>query len=97
MLKSRPDTVRRFMRGYLDGVRFYKTQKDIAVREIMKRLRTNDRSIAEFDHIQRARAMPDDGKPSIKGMQLALDDIAKDNPKARNLTVQQLIDVNFLP
>lgn len=97
MLKSRPDMVRRFMRAYLDGVRYYKTQKEPAIREIMKRLRTTDRSIAEFDHAQRARAMPDDGKPSIKGMQLALDDIAKDNPKARNLTVQQLIDVSFLP
>lgn len=30
-------------------------------------------------------------------MQLALDDIAKDNPKAKNLTVQRLIDLSFLP
>lgn len=63
----------------------------------MKRLRTNDRAIGEFDYNQRARALPDDGKPSLKGMQLALDDIAKDNPKAKNLTVQQLIDLSFLP
>ena len=63
----------------------------------MRRLRTGDRAIAEFDYNQRVRAMPDDGKPSIKGMQLALDDITKDNPKAKNLTVQQLIDVSFLP
>jgi hypothetical protein len=31
------------------------------------------------------------------GMQLALDDIAKDNPKAKSLTVQQLIDSSFIP
>ena len=30
-------------------------------------------------------------------MQLALDDIAKDNPKAKNLTVQPLINLSFLP
>jgi hypothetical protein len=29
-------------------------------------------------------------------MQLALDDIAKDNPKAKSLTVQQLIDSSFI-
>ena len=63
----------------------------------MERLRTNDRAIGEFDYNQRIRALPDDGKPSIKGMQLALDDIAKDNAKAKNLTVQQLIDLSFLP
>lgn len=96
-LKSRADIVRRFMKSYLDSVRFYKTQKELAIRETMKRLRTSDRSIAEFDYNQRVRALPDDGKPSIKGMQLALDDIAKENPKAKNLTVQQLIDVSFLP
>ena len=80
-----------------DSVRYYKTQKEVAIRETMKRLRTNDRAIAEFDYNQRVRALPDDGKPTIKGMQLALDDIAKDNPKAKNLTVQQLIDLSFLP
>jgi ABC-type nitrate/sulfonate/bicarbonate transport system substrate-binding protein len=97
LLKSRADLVRRFMKGYLDSVRFYKTQKEISIRETMKRLRTSDRAIAEFDYVQRVRSLPDDGKPSIKGMQLALDDIAKDNPKAKSLTVQQLIDLSFLP
>lgn len=97
LLKSRADLVRRFMKSYLDSVRFYKMQKELAIRETMKRLRTNDRAIGEFDYNQRARSLPDDGKPSIKGMQLALDDIAKNNPKAKNLTVQQLIDLSFLP
>ena len=97
LLKTRAELVRRFMKAYLDSVRFYKTQKEVAIRETMKRLRTNDRAIAEFDYNQRARSLPDDGKPSIKGMQLALDDIAKDNPKAKSLTVQQLIDTSFLP
>ncbi|HWH78719.1 MAG TPA: ABC transporter substrate-binding protein, partial [Candidatus Binatus sp.] len=97
MLKSRAELARRFMRSYLDSVRFYKSQKELAIRETMSRLRTSDRAIAEFDYNQRVRALPDDGKPSIKGMQLALDDIAKDNPKAKNLTVQQLVDLSFLP
>jgi ABC-type nitrate/sulfonate/bicarbonate transport system substrate-binding protein len=97
LLKSRADLVRRFMKSYLDSVRFYKMQKEVAIRETMKRLRTTDRAIGEFNYNQRVRSLPDDGKPSLTGMQLALDDIAKDNPKAKNLTVQQLIDLSFLP
>ena len=97
ILKTRGEVVRRFMKTYLSGIRYYKTQKEVAVRKIMQFLRTNDRQIAEFDYAQRVRALPDDGKPTVKGMQLALDDIAKDNPKARNLTVQQLIDSSFIP
>ena len=97
ILKTRPEVVRRFMKAYLDGIRYYKTQKEVAIQRVMKFLRTNDRQIAEFDYNQRFRALPDDGKPTVKGMQLALDDIAKDNPKAKSLTVQQLIDLSFLP
>ena len=97
ILKTRGDVVHRFMKAYLAGIRYYKTQKEVAIRKIMQFLRTNDRQIAEFDYTQRVRALPDDGKPTIKGMQLALDDVAKDNPKARSLTVQQLIDSSFIP
>jgi NitT/TauT family transport system substrate-binding protein len=97
ILKTRSEVVHRFMKTYLSGIRYYKTQKEVTVRKIMQFLRTNDRQIAEFDYTQRARALPDDGKPTIKGMQLALDDIAKDNPKAKTLTVQQLIDSSFMP
>jgi ABC-type nitrate/sulfonate/bicarbonate transport system substrate-binding protein len=97
ILKTRADVVRRFMKAYLEGVRYYKSQKEVAIRKTMAKLLTNDRSIGEFDYNQRVRALPDDGKPTIKGMQLALDDISKDNPKARNLTISQLVDLNFLP
>ena len=97
ILKTRGDVVRRFMKAYLDGIRYYKNQKEVAIRKVMQFLRTNDRQIAEFDYTQRVRALPDDGKPTIKGMQLALDDIARDNPKAKSLTVQQLIDLSFIP
>jgi ABC-type nitrate/sulfonate/bicarbonate transport system substrate-binding protein len=97
ILKTRGDVAHRFMKAYLAGIRYYKTQKEVTIRKIMQFLRTSDRQIAEFDYTQRARALPDDGKPTIKGLQLALDDIAKDNPKAKSLTVQQLIDSSFLP
>jgi hypothetical protein len=97
ILKTRNEVVRRFMKSYLSGIHYYKTEKEAAVRRIMQFLRTNDRQIAEFDYAQRVRALPDDGKPTLKGMQLALDDIARDNPKAKSLTVQQLIDLTFLP
>jgi ABC-type nitrate/sulfonate/bicarbonate transport system substrate-binding protein len=97
ILKTRADVVRRLMRSYLTGIRYYKTQKEVTIRKIMQFLRTNDRQIAEFDYAQRARALPDDGKPTVKGMQLALDDIAKDNPKAKSLTLNQLVDLSFIP
>jgi ABC-type nitrate/sulfonate/bicarbonate transport system substrate-binding protein len=96
-LKTRPDMVKRFMKTYLEAIRYYKTQKEIAIRKTMALLKTNDREIAALDYHQRARALPDDGRPTAKGLQLALDDVAKDNPKAKSLTVQQLMDLSFIP
>jgi hypothetical protein len=58
--------------------------------------KTNDREIVEYDYGQRVRALHDDGRPTVKGLQLALDDIAKDNPKARTVNVQQLMDLSFV-
>ena len=43
------------------------------------------------------RATPDDGKPTSKGMEVVLDAAAKENSKAKGLTVQQLIDLRYIP
>ena len=96
-LKSRSDPVRRFMRAYLEGIRYYKTHRDEAIKKTMEALKTDDRQLAESDYNIRARALPEDGKPTLKGLQLAIDELAKENPKAKNITPQQLIDLSFLP
>jgi NitT/TauT family transport system substrate-binding protein len=96
LLKSRGEAVRRFMHAYLDGIRYYKTHRDQAIKKTMEALRTDDRQLAETDYNTRARALPDDGRPTLKGLQLAIDELAKENPKAKNITPQELIDLSFL-
>ena len=96
-LKSNPEALRRFLRAYVESVRFYKANRNDAIRETMKAIRTDDRQLAEADYNYRARAFPDDGKPTLKGIQLAIDELAKENPKAKNVTPQQVIDLSFLP
>lgn len=96
-LKTRADAVRRFMRAYLEGIRYYKTHRDEAVKKIMEALKTDDRQLAETDYTVRSRALPDDGKPTLKGLQLAIDELGKENPKAKDIVPQQLIDLSFLP
>jgi NitT/TauT family transport system substrate-binding protein len=97
LLKSRGDAVRRFMRAYLEGIRYYKSHPYEAIKKTMEALRTDDRPLAETDYHTRSRALPDDGRPTLKGLQLAVDELAKENPKARNVMPQQLIDLSFLP
>ncbi len=96
-LKSNPEALRRFLRAYVESIRYYKTNREGAIKETMKAIRTDDRQLAEADYNFRARAFPDDGKPTLKGIQLAIDELAKENPKAKNVTPQQVIDLSFLP
>jgi ABC-type nitrate/sulfonate/bicarbonate transport system substrate-binding protein len=97
LLKSEPALVRRFTKAYLDAIRHYKKQTDVAIQRTMALLKTNDREIAQFDYNLRSRALPDDGRPTAKGLQVALDDIVKDNPRAKGISVRQFIDLSFLP
>ncbi|HEX6770184.1 MAG TPA: ABC transporter substrate-binding protein, partial [Candidatus Binatia bacterium] len=96
-LKSNADALRRFLRAYVESIRYYKTNRSEAIKETMKAIRTDDRQLAEADYNFRARAFPDDGKPTLKGIQLAIDELVKENPKAKAVTPQQVIDLSFLP
>jgi ABC-type nitrate/sulfonate/bicarbonate transport system substrate-binding protein len=96
-LKNNPDVMKRFMRAYIETIRYYKTNRAEAIKKTMDAIRTDDRQLAEADYNYRARAFPDDAKPTLKGIQLAIDELVKENPKAKNVTPQQVIDLSFLP
>ena len=96
-LETQPQTVRVFIRAYLESVRYYKTHRAEAVKKIMALSKLPERQMAEVVYDGSLRATPDDGKPTLKGMEVVLDAAGKENPKAKFLTVQQLLDLRFLP
>jgi NitT/TauT family transport system substrate-binding protein len=95
-LETQPQTVRAFMKAYVETVRYYKTHRTEAVKKIMALSKLPERQMAEVVYDGSLRATPDDGKPTLKGMEVVLDAAAKENPKAKSLTVQQLMDLRFL-
>jgi len=58
---------------------------------------SDDHRPAEADYDYRARVFPDVGEPTLKGIQLAIDELVNENPKAKKFTTQQVIDLSFLP
>jgi ABC-type nitrate/sulfonate/bicarbonate transport system substrate-binding protein len=96
-LESQAQTARAFMRAYLEAVRYYKTHRAEAVKKIMALSKLPERQMAEVIYDGSLRATPDDGKPTLKGMEVVLDTVAKENARAKNLTVQQMLDLRFLP
>lgn len=96
-LETQTQTVRGFMRAYIESVRFYKSHRAEAVSKIVFLSKLPDRQMAEVVYNSSLRATPDDGKPTLKGMEVVIDAAAKENPKAKSLTVQQLVDLKYIP
>ena len=96
-LETQSVMVRSFMRAYVESIRYFKTNRAEAVNKIMALNKLPERQMAETVYAVSLRATPDDGKPTLKGMEFVLDAAAKENPKAKGLTVQQLVDLRYIP
>ena len=96
-LKSQPERLRRFLRAYVDAIRYHKTHKEEAVKKSLQLQKNLDRQIAEQAYYLNLKTLPDDARVSVRGMQLVIDAATLDDPKAKNYTPQQLMDLSFLP
>ena len=96
-LQTQAPLVRRFMAGYLEAVRYFKKSRDEAIRKIMALAKSDDRATAEQAFTNYMRSLPDDGRPTLKGLEAVLADFAREEPKAKTLTVAQIVDLSFLP
>ena len=95
-LKSQGDTVKRFMRAYIESIHYYLSHRDEAVKKTIQMLKVN-RQVGEIGFDIRIKTLPADRKPTIKGIQLCLDDAAEDDPKAKSISAESLIDLCFIP
>ena len=96
-LQAQAPLVRRFLAGYIEAVRYFKANKGQAVRKIMELGKSEDRAAAETAFDNYMRSLPDDGRPTLKGLELVLADFAREEPRAKGLAVAEIVDLSFLP
>jgi len=96
-LETQSPMVKGFMRAYVESIRYYRANRAGAVKKIMTLSKLPERQMAESVYEGSLRSTPEDGRPTIRGMEVVLDAAAKENPKAKGLTVQQLLDLRYLP
>ena len=96
-LQVQAPLVRRFLRAYVETIRYFKTHREEAVKKTMVLSKLNDREVAEKSFEVYLRSLPDDGRPTIKGLETVLADFAREEPKAKGLTVSQIVDLSYLP
>ena len=89
--------IRRYLRAYVEGLHRLKTDKNFAVKVLAKYSRITDAEALEETYQHYAvKVMPRVPYPTMKGIQMVLDEIGSRNPKARAISPANLIDVNYL-
>ena len=96
-VRESPDVVRRYLRAYVEGLHRFKTDKNFAVKVIGKYSRITDPEALEETYQHYAvKVMPRVPYPTIKGIQMVLDEIGARTPKAKSSSPESFIDVSYL-
>ena len=94
--REHADTVRRYMRAYVEAIHFFKARKEETLKILRKYSRLDDRKALEESWSWQARYMPDAPYPLLEGYQTILQDMAATNPKAAQANAKDFIDMRFI-
>ena len=96
-VRENPDLTRRYLRAYVEGLHRLKTDKSFSMKVIGKYSRISEADWLEETYQHYAvKVMPRVPYPTIKGIQMVLDEMSHRNPKAKGLQPASFIDVTIL-
>ena len=96
LIKEQPETVRRYMRAYVEAIHYFKTRKEETMQIMSKYSRVDDRNVLEHTQSWFTQNMPDAPYPPVEGYQTVLQEMALTNPKAAALNARDLVDNRFV-
>lgn len=97
IVAKKPDSLNRYLRGYLEGVKFFLTDKERSSQYIAELFRSKDRELAELaykshpQHVMGKKPFPD-----LKAVQATLDIMAPREPLIKKLKAEELFHLTFL-
>jgi NitT/TauT family transport system substrate-binding protein len=95
-IKENPQTVKHFLKGFLEGVRYAATHKDDTKKVITKYLMTGDVEVVEATYQSYLQVTDYSGYPNLDGIRNAIDEVAQRVPAARNKKPEEFVNTRFL-
>lgn len=95
-IKRSENTVRKFIRAFVEGVHFAKTQRAATIKVMQKYLRSSDTSM--FDELYEmyiVRNIPRIPRPSPESLKTVMEQMVETDPRVANLKPEQFIDARF--
>jgi NitT/TauT family transport system substrate-binding protein len=96
LIKEQPDTVRRYIRAYVEAIHYFKTRKEETMQILRKYSRVEDRGVLEHTQSCLSQNMHDNPYPPLDGYQVVLQEMVSGNPKAAALNPKELVDARFV-
>jgi ABC-type nitrate/sulfonate/bicarbonate transport system substrate-binding protein len=96
-IKSQRDVVMAAVRSLVEGIHFYKKEKEASIKIMSRYLQTSDREALEETYQQIAlKVVPDKPYPTLPGIQTILDELATKNPRAKSSRPEDFVDSSFV-
>ena len=95
-IKEQPETVRRYIRAYVEAIHYFKTRKEETMQIMRKYSRVEDRNVLEHTQTWFAQNMPEYPYPPLEGYQGVVQEMASTQPKAATLNPKELVDARFV-
>jgi NitT/TauT family transport system substrate-binding protein len=95
-IKSHSLLVENFLKGYIESLHFFRTQKEKAIAGIMKFMKMNDRARAEEGYDYYVELMPVMPYASVAGVKTVLQFLAAGQPKAATANPEDFYDHSYL-
>lgn len=98
-IKANRDKVSRFLKGYLEGIGFFKQNRKESLEVVKKRLRISteqERNLERSFDLLSAKYYEPMPYPSLRGVETVLGFVEKDNPKARGADPKSFVDDSLL-
>jgi NitT/TauT family transport system substrate-binding protein len=97
MIKSRPDLVRKVLTAYVEGIHYYKTNRREGIAILQKHLKTDDvEALTETYENIGLTLIPEKPYPTLRGIQIMLQELSTRDPKARSARPEQFVNLSFL-
>ena len=98
-IKSNRDKVIRYLKGYLEGIAYFKQHRKESLEVVKKKLRITagqERNLERSFDLLSTKYYESMPYPSLRGVETVLSFIEKDNPKAKTADPKSFIDDSLL-
>jgi NitT/TauT family transport system substrate-binding protein len=97
LIRKRPDIIDRFMRAYVRAIHRARTDRDFTIKTLARYTTVTDSAlVARSYDFYMAKVLERAPYINMRGMQNALDDVARTVPAAKSAKPEQFVDLRFL-